>query len=72
MKMSHDHKQLWNGKALATVAGIGVCFFVTKYRSQIWRKIKILFNYKNPLRNQQVHIVSNINDCRKLMRNLKL
>lgn len=69
--MSYDKKQLWNGKALATVAGIGVCFFVARYRSQIWQKFKILLDYKNPLRNQQVHIVSNIDECRKLMRNLK-
>lgn len=69
--MSQQNRQL-TGTAIATAAaGIGLCFVVAKYRTQILRKLKLIIDYKNPLRNQQIHVISNVEECRTFMRHLK-
>ncbi|XP_055323361.1 exonuclease 3'-5' domain-containing protein 2 isoform X2 [Sitodiplosis mosellana] len=55
----------------AAAAGIGLCFVVTKYRTQILKKLKIILNSSDPLRNQQIQVINNVEECRALMRNLK-
>lgn len=69
--MSDEKKQIWNEKVLFPVIGIGVLFIGAKYRARIWRKMKILLNNDHPLRNQQVHVVNNVDECQILMRSLK-
>lgn len=69
--MNEGNRQLWAKTALVTAAGIGVCLVATKYRSQIYQKLQSIANYKNPLRNQKVEIVSSVDECRALLRNIK-
>lgn len=69
--MTEGNRTILNKTAVATVAGIGVCFFVAKYRMQILYKLKTLLNYKDPLRYQRVHVVTSVDECRVLMQNLK-
>lgn len=69
--MRDESQHVWNGTALATVAGIGVCLVVAKYRQQILHQFQAILRYKNPLRHQKIEIVSTIDECRTLMRNMK-
>lgn len=69
--MSREDRPHFTGTAIATVAGIGLCMVVAKYRTQILKQLKNIINYKDPLRNQQIQVVTNIEECRLLMRNLK-
>lgn len=70
--MSDNNNQFWYKKvALPTIAGVGVLFIAAKYRARLWRKVKILLNNNHPLRNQQVHVVNNVDQCQILMWSLK-
>lgn len=70
--MNDGNRQVWNGATLVTVAGISVCLFVAKYRSQIFYRFRKILDYKNPLRNQKIQVVNSVDECRLLMRNIKL
>lgn len=70
-KMSQENRSFPSGATVATVAGIGICMIAVKYRTQILKQIKNIINYNYPLRNQQIHVLANIEECRSLMRNLK-
>lgn len=70
-KMSQENRPLLTGTAVATVAGIGLCMVVAKYRTHILKQLKNIINYNDPLRHQQIQVVSSIEECRLLMRNLK-
>lgn len=70
--MSEHNRPIVTGTTIAAAAaGISLCFVVTKYRSQILKKLKNIINYNDSLRNQEIQVISNVEDCRKIMRNLK-
>lgn len=68
--MNQQSRTISTGAAIASAAGIGLCFVVAKYRAQIFKQLKLVIN-NDPLRNQQIHVVSGIEECRVLMRKLK-
>lgn len=57
--------------AMMALAGVGVCYVLAKYRTDILRQIRLLRNFRDRLRHQQVHVVNNAEDCRKIMKNLR-
>lgn len=69
--MSQQSRSYLTGTAIATVAGISICLAIAKYRTQVLRNLKWILNYKDPLRNQQVQLISGVEECRSVMRNLK-
>lgn len=70
--MAEQNRSAFTGSKIVTAGiGIGICILLTKYRSPILRQLKSLFNYSDPLRNQQIHVVSGIDECRSLMHKLK-
>lgn len=66
-----EHLSVWNPVTLATVVAIGFGFLVTKYRLQILSQLRKLLSLKDPLRNQQVHVVDNVDECRVVMRDIR-
>lgn len=70
--MSEQERPVFTGgKIAAAAAGIGVCLVITKYRTPILKKLKRFLNYNDPLRNQQIQVINNVEECRAVMRNLK-
>lgn len=70
--MSQENRPFSTGTVIAaTAASIGFCFVITKYRAPILNSLKFFMSYKDPLRNQQIQVVSSVEECRTLMRNLK-
>lgn len=71
-KMSEQNRTVFTGATIAAAAaGIGVCLVVTKYRTHILKRLKRILNYNDPLRNQQIQVINNVEECRAVMRNLK-
>ncbi|XP_031626495.1 exonuclease 3'-5' domain-containing protein 2 [Contarinia nasturtii] len=71
--MSQENQFPFKGSTLAaTAAGIGLCFVAVKYRSPIIKQIKVMANYTDPLRNQKVRVIDTVDECRTLMRNMKM
>lgn len=66
-----EKNQLPPKKLVATAAGIGLCFVAIKYRSLVFNKIKIIANYKNPIRNQDIRVIDTVHECRTVMKNIK-
>lgn len=58
--------------AMVALAGVGVCYVLAKYRADILRQIQLLRNFRDRLRYQQIHVVNNADDCRRVMKNLRL
>lgn len=56
---------------VALAGGVGVCYVLAKYRANILRQIRLVRNFSDRLRHQQVHVVNNAEDCRRVMKNLK-
>lgn len=69
--MSQHNRQITGTAIVTAAAGVGLCLLVTKYRTQILSKLKCLTNYDNPLRNQKIHVIDTVDECRKLMRTIK-
>lgn len=74
---AREYKNLMGdrNKTLATVAsivGIGLCCVLLKYRSKLYRQLRLLTDFRNPLRYQNVKIVNNAEECRQVLGNLKL
>lgn len=70
--MAEQNRPAFMGSKIVTAGiGIGVCVLVAKYRTPIWKQLKTLINYGDPLRNQQIHVVSGVEECRSLMHQLK-
>lgn len=69
-RMSDRNKNITT--AVVALAGVGVFYMLAKYRADIWRHIRALSNSRNRLRNQQVKIVNNAEECRNVMKNIKL
>lgn len=69
--MSQQNRSITGATIATAAAGIGLCFVVAKYRTQIFKKLKLIVNYNDPLRNQQIQVVTGVEECRALMRNLK-
>lgn len=57
---------------LASIVGIGLCCVLVKYRSRVYRQLRFLADFRNPLRYQNIKIVNNADECRQVMGNLKL
>lgn len=57
--------------AMIALAGVGVCYMLAKYRADILQQIRLLRYFRDRLRHQQVHIVTNAEDCRKVVNILK-
>lgn len=70
-KMSEHNRPNFTGTAIAAATGIGLCLVVAKYRTQILKQLKFIINYNDPLRNQRIQVISGVEECRLLMRNLK-
>lgn len=71
--MAEQNRPIFTGtKIVTTGIGIGICILVAKYRTPILKQLKSLINYSDPLRNQQIHVVSCIEECRSLMHKLKM
>lgn len=69
--MADANRSSLNKTTVATIAGIGACILIAKYRQQIGNRIKQLINYKDPLRNQKVQVVSSAEDCRRISTTLR-
>lgn len=69
--MNDANRTSFNKTTVATVAGIGACILVARYRQQIGEKFRHLINYKDPLRYQKIHVVSNTDDCRRVIKTLR-
>lgn len=57
--------------AMMAIAGVGVCYVLAKYRADILRQIRLLRNFHDRFRYQQIHVVNNAEDCRKVLGTLK-
>lgn len=57
--------------ALAAAAGVGIFLLFKKYRTQIWRQINSIVNYNDPLRNQEIQVVTDEEECETFMHKLK-
>lgn len=68
-QMSDKNKNI--ATAMVALAGVGVCYMLAKYRTDILRQIRLLRNFRDRLRHQQVHVVNNAEDCRKILKNLR-
>lgn len=60
-----------NKTTVATVAGIGAFLLIARYRQQIGKKLRNLINYKDPMRYQKIHVISNVDECRRVMTTLR-
>lgn len=70
--MAEQNRPLFAGSKIVTAGiGIGICLLVAKYRTPILKQLKSLINYNDPLRNQQIHVVTGVEECRSLMHKLK-
>ena len=67
--MADKNKSILSTTALVATVGFGVCFVLT--RTGIFNKLKNLLNYRNPLRNQVIHIVNDVEECNKVIESLK-
>lgn len=56
----------------ASIVGIGLCCVLVKYRSKLYRQLRLLTDFRNPLRYQNVKVVNNADDCRQVIGHLKL
>lgn len=71
--MTEQNRTFFTGTKIVTAGiGIGVCILVAKYRTPILKQIKSLISYSDPLRNQQIHVVSGVDECRALMHKFKM
>lgn len=56
----------------ASIVGIGLCCVLVKYRSKLYRQLRLLTDFRNPLRYQNVKVVNTADECRQIIGNLKL
>lgn len=70
--MAEQNRPAFPGTRIVTAGiGIGICVLVAKYRTPILKQLKTLINYGDPLRNQRIHVISGVEECRSLMHQLK-
>lgn len=70
--MTDKSKGILSSTLVASLAGIGVCYFVAKYHTRILKKIRLVLDYRNPLRHQVIEVVNNAEDCLRVVNKLKL
>lgn len=69
--MAEQNRPFFTSTKMVTAGiGIGICILFAKYRTPILKQLKSLVSY-DPLRNQQIHVVNNVEECRLLMHKLK-
>lgn len=70
--MTEQNRTVLTGTTIAvTAAGIGLCCLITKYRAPIFKQLRQIINYNDPLRNQEIQVINNVDECRTLMNKLK-
>lgn len=69
--MDSKHKNILSTTILAGI-GIGVCYVFAKYRRQLLQKVRKTLDFRNPLRNQSIHIVSTEDECRRIVEQIKV
>lgn len=69
--MRDANQSSFNKTTIAAAAGIGACIVLAKYHRPIVTKIRQLINYKDPLRYQHVQVISNTNDCYRVLETIK-
>lgn len=53
------------------MAGIGVCYFVARYHARILKRIRLILDYRNPLRYQTIEVINNAEDCQRVVGQLR-
>ncbi|XP_035897697.1 exonuclease 3'-5' domain-containing protein 2 isoform X2 [Anopheles stephensi] len=56
--------------AVIAAVGVGVLFVLSRYRRGIMSRLRAL-NQRDPLRDQQIHIINNTDDCRLIVEKLQ-
>lgn len=69
--MSGKSKSLVSSPLVASLAGIGVCYLMAKYHARILKRIRLILDYRNPLRYQTIEVINNADDCRRVVGQLK-
>lgn len=69
--MSNKSRSLVSTTLFASLAGIGVCYFVAKYHARILKRIRLVLDYRNPLRHQTINVVTNTEECGRVVKQLK-
>lgn len=57
---------------IASIVGIGLCCVLIKYRSKLYRQLRLLADFRNPLRYKTVKVVNDADECRQVLGNVKL
>lgn len=58
--------------ALYTGVGIGLVYIIGKNRKILYEHLKRAWNFRDPLRNKDVRIVNNIEECRDVVKQIKM
>lgn len=69
-KMQQKHKLIVSTALFATF-GISVLYVFRRYNKNILQRLRRAFDYRNPLRNQQIEVVSTFDDCKKIVERLQ-
>lgn len=67
--MNAKTKQITTAVVAAGI-GVGVLFVLGRYKKNIWQKLNRLIS-KDPLKNQKIHIVNNVDECRIVVEKLR-
>lgn len=68
--MQQKHKLIVSTALFATF-GISVLFVLRRYNKNILQRFRRAFDYRNPLRNQHIEVVSTLDDCEKVVQRLQ-
>lgn len=70
--MTAKERSIWSSTVVASLAGLGVCYLVAKYHTRILKRIRLVLDYRNPLRHQTIEIINNVEDCNRVVNKFKL
>lgn len=68
--MQQKHKIIVSTALFATL-GISVLYVIRKYNGNIIHRLRRVLDYRNPLRNQQIEVLSNYDDCKTIVEKLQ-
>ncbi len=68
--MQQKHK-LMVSTALVATLGISVLYVIRKYNGNLIHRLRRVLDYWNPLRNQQIEVLTNFDDCKKTVDRLR-
>lgn len=69
--MQQKHKLIVSTALFATL-GISVLYVLRKYNKNIIHRLQRVLDYRNPLRNQQIEVLNNFDDCKKIVERLQM